>query len=76
MQAWIDALADGDRLIATADRAALERTAPEAFQGRGPWAQFEIVRLANSPSVLTTEGFLFFVILSVLGVLCGEYAFE
>jgi hypothetical protein len=36
MQAWIDALADGDRLIATADRAALEETAPEAFQGRGP----------------------------------------
>ena len=42
LQKWIDRLDEGDRIIATADRTALERCAPEAFQGRGPWRTFEI----------------------------------
>ena len=40
LQTWIDRLGDEDVIIATADRAALERGAPEAFQGRGPWQYF------------------------------------
>jgi tetratricopeptide (TPR) repeat protein len=48
LQKWIDRLDEGDRMIATADRAALERCAPEAFQGRGPWAAFEIVEAAGN----------------------------
>ena len=39
LQKWIDRLDDGDRIIATADRAALERCAPEALQARGPLEQ-------------------------------------
>ena len=33
LQKWIDRLDEGDRIIATADRAALERCAPEVFSG-------------------------------------------
>ena len=43
LQKWIDRLEQGDRIVATADRAALERCAPEAFQGRGPWQYFDII---------------------------------
>lgn len=43
IQAWIDALDADDQIIATADRAALERCAPEALQRRGVWRRFEIV---------------------------------
>jgi tetratricopeptide (TPR) repeat protein len=43
LQTWIDRLADGDRIIATADRAALELCAPESLNARGPWRAFEIV---------------------------------
>jgi len=43
MQQWIDALGAGDRIVATADRAALEQCAPEALQGRGPWRRFAVV---------------------------------
>jgi tetratricopeptide (TPR) repeat protein len=43
IQAWIDALDADDQLIATADRAALERCAPEALQRRGVWRDFGIV---------------------------------
>jgi tetratricopeptide (TPR) repeat protein len=42
LQKWIDRLEDDDRIIATADREALQRCAPEAFQERGPWRMFEI----------------------------------
>ena len=42
LQKWIDRLADGDLIVATADRETLERCAPEAFQARGPWGTFEI----------------------------------
>jgi tetratricopeptide (TPR) repeat protein len=45
LQKWIDRLDAGDRIIATADRAALERCAPEAFQGRGAWREFDIIEL-------------------------------
>jgi tetratricopeptide (TPR) repeat protein len=45
LQTWIDRLDEGDRIIATADRAALERCAPEALQRRGPWFCCEIVDL-------------------------------
>jgi tetratricopeptide (TPR) repeat protein len=43
LQKWLDRLDADDWIIATADRAALERCAPEAFQGRGQWQHFEIV---------------------------------
>jgi tetratricopeptide (TPR) repeat protein len=39
--------------VATADRAALERNAPEAFYGRGPWRDFELIELPEENS--TTE---------------------
>jgi tetratricopeptide (TPR) repeat protein len=42
LQKWIDRLDEGDLIVATADRAALERCAPEAFQARGCWGVFEI----------------------------------
>ncbi|MCU1381354.1 MAG: Tetratricopeptide 2 repeat protein [Acidobacteria bacterium] len=43
VQKWIDRLDEGDRIVATADRAALERGAPEAFQRRGPWQHFGLI---------------------------------
>ncbi|HEY1912137.1 MAG TPA: tetratricopeptide repeat protein [Vicinamibacterales bacterium] len=55
LQAWIDAIDGSDRIIATADRAALERVAPEAFKGRGPWGTFEIQKLGNSPDDIDTN---------------------
>jgi tetratricopeptide (TPR) repeat protein len=42
MQALVDTLSSGDRVIATADRAALEQNAPEAFDRRGPWHLFDL----------------------------------
>jgi tetratricopeptide (TPR) repeat protein len=47
VQKWIDLLDPDDSIILTADRAALERCAEEAFAGRGPWATFEIIDLDN-----------------------------
>jgi tetratricopeptide (TPR) repeat protein len=51
MQRLLDRLGPADRVIATADRIALEQGAPEAFSRRGPWRFFRIVRLpmADSP---------------------------
>jgi tetratricopeptide (TPR) repeat protein len=43
LQKWVDRLDEGDRIVATADRAALERCAPEAFQKRGPWQYFGLI---------------------------------
>lgn len=43
MQKWIDAVGPSDRIIATADRDALQQGAPEALERRGPWRHFEIV---------------------------------
>lgn len=43
IQALLDALRDDDVIVATADPVALRRNAPEAFQGRGPWRQFDII---------------------------------
>jgi tetratricopeptide (TPR) repeat protein len=48
VQKWVDLLESGDGMIVTADRAALERDAAEAFEGRGPWASFEVVDLGNT----------------------------
>ena len=48
VQKWIDRLAPGDRIVATADRDALERDAPEALQARGPWRGFEIIEVINT----------------------------
>jgi len=55
VQKWIDRLDDGDRIIATADRAALERCAPEAFQARGPWARFSIIEIAHTEDTNGTK---------------------
>lgn len=55
MQKWIDLLDESDRLIVTADRAALERCAPEVFQGRGPWGSFEIVDATKLSTTENTE---------------------
>jgi tetratricopeptide (TPR) repeat protein len=48
IQKWLDRLDEGDRIVATADRAALEGCAPEALRRRGPWRHFELVDLDNS----------------------------
>jgi tetratricopeptide (TPR) repeat protein len=48
LQKWIDRLEDGDRIIATADRAALERCTPEAFQGRGLWQYFSLINTEDT----------------------------
>jgi tetratricopeptide (TPR) repeat protein len=58
VQKWVDLLEEGDRIVATADRAALERGAPEALRGRGPWGGFEIVDLDKSSTteVTATDG--------------------
>ena len=45
LQKWLDVLDPTDRIVATADRQTLERTAPEAFQRRGAWRQFEVLDL-------------------------------
>ncbi len=55
LQAWIDALDSGDRIIATADRVALERAAPEAFKRRGPWNTFEIHQIDGSGVHIDTK---------------------
>jgi hypothetical protein len=48
LQKWIDVLAAGDRIVATGDRALLERDAPEAFAKRGPWRLFRIVDISTT----------------------------
>jgi tetratricopeptide (TPR) repeat protein len=55
VQKWIDALSEGDRIIATADRSALERNAPEALQSRGPWRSFDVVDLDDAARPITTK---------------------
>ncbi len=45
VQTWLDLIDAGDVIVATADRAALERGAAEAFSRRGPWAAFRIVNV-------------------------------
>jgi tetratricopeptide (TPR) repeat protein len=47
MQALVDSLAPDGRVIATGDRAALERNAPEAFERRGPWHLFQIEEISS-----------------------------
>lgn len=48
LQKWIDRLDEGDRIVASADRVALERGAPEAFQRRGPWQYFRLIDTADT----------------------------
>ena len=48
VQTWVDRLSEGDCIVATADRVALERCTPEALNARGPWRAFEIVDLDSS----------------------------
>jgi tetratricopeptide (TPR) repeat protein len=55
LQEWIDRLDERDLIVATADRAALERRAPEAFQTRGPWVAFDIIDLAQTEDAKDTE---------------------
>jgi tetratricopeptide (TPR) repeat protein len=56
MQALVDSLPTGARIVATADRAMLERNAPEAFERRGPWRFFELIELSTAPlSNITTD---------------------
>jgi len=55
LQAWLDRLDEGDRIVATADRAALERCAPEALRRRGPWRAFELRDLDNPRRVPDTK---------------------
>jgi tetratricopeptide (TPR) repeat protein len=55
VQKWVDLLDEGDRIVATADRAALERCAPEALQGRGAWDGFEIIDLNESTRRVTED---------------------
>ena len=58
VQKWIDRLAPGDRIVATADRDALERDAPEALQARGPWACFEIIDVISSGAINSSVSFV------------------
>jgi tetratricopeptide (TPR) repeat protein len=58
LQKWIDLLDEGDRIVATADREALERCAPEAFQGRGPWRYFSLVNTEDSEETKEEETFV------------------
>jgi tetratricopeptide (TPR) repeat protein len=55
LQTLLDRLESGDRVIVTADRAALECSAAEAFDARGPWAAFEVVDLDQPANLATTE---------------------
>jgi tetratricopeptide (TPR) repeat protein len=55
LQALLDPLESGDRVIVTADRTALERSAAEAFDARGPWAAFDVVDLDNPGSLVTAK---------------------
>jgi tetratricopeptide (TPR) repeat protein len=59
LQTWLDRLAESDCIIATADRAALERCAAEALRGRGPWGGFDVVDLdyvEDTKDTKDTEG--------------------
>jgi len=42
VQKWLDAIGEHGHFVATADRERLQRTAPEVFKRRGPWAEFEV----------------------------------
>ena len=55
LQKWVDRLDEGDRIVATADRAALERCAPEAFQGRGPWQYFDLANVEDTQETKDIE---------------------
>ena len=58
LQKWVDRLDEGDRIVATADRAPLERCAPEAFQGRGPWQYFGLVNTEDTKDEREDQSFV------------------
>lgn len=43
---WLDTRRGKVHLVAEADREALNRNAPEAFAGRGPWARVNLIEVA------------------------------
>ena len=55
LQKWVDLLGDTDLIVATADRAALERCAGEFLQARGPWARFSILEIAHPEDTKETK---------------------
>jgi tetratricopeptide (TPR) repeat protein len=55
LQTWLDRLAADDLIVLTADGAALEANAPEAFRSRGPWRSVELQRVDDSRHVITTK---------------------
>ena len=61
LQTWIDRLDEHDLIVATADRAALENRAPEAFQNRGAWGAFELIDLDLEDTWDTTDSLISFV---------------
>jgi tetratricopeptide (TPR) repeat protein len=46
LQKWVDLAGRSDRIVATADLAALRRNAPEALKMRGAWRYFSVQQLA------------------------------
>jgi tetratricopeptide (TPR) repeat protein len=48
IQKWLDRLDRRDRIVATADRGALEANAPEALRARGAWRLFDVTDLDDS----------------------------
>jgi tetratricopeptide (TPR) repeat protein len=51
LQKWLDRLAPGDLIVATADRAALAEGASEAFERRGAWRQFQFAPVEHPAHV-------------------------
>jgi tetratricopeptide (TPR) repeat protein len=58
LQTWIDRLAEDDVIVATADRAALERCAPEFAQGRGPWNSFRFINTEDTEDTKEQQDFV------------------
>ena len=58
LQKWVDLLDEGDRIVATADREALKRCAPEAFQGRGPWQYFTLLNTEDTKDTKENQPFV------------------
>jgi len=58
MQKWTDLLGEGERIVATADRAVLERCAPEALQRRGPWQDFGLINTEDTKDTKENQTFV------------------
>ncbi len=55
MQKLVEAVPAGARIVATAQREALETNAGEAFRGRGPWRFFEITKDTKDTDTKDTD---------------------